>query len=140
MTYRAILLNPALSFALLAAAGLPQDSTSILGVWQAKMDDLPFVTLTITDEGGKLAGAILFFLIRRDEGKPPSSSPGIPEPLLNPKLAGKNLTFQVSHRRAHPGTQSDPPVSFRFALTGPAEGNLIQEGGEPESIKMTREK
>ncbi len=72
------------AFAIMGAAIPPKDNAAILGVWRAKIGDFPAVTLTVTDQGGKLAGAILFYLIRRDEGKPPSSSPGIPEPLLSP--------------------------------------------------------
>jgi hypothetical protein len=45
--------------------------------------------------------------IRRDEGKPPTSLPGIPEPLFNPQFDGKGLTFQLSHRHAHADTTSD---------------------------------
>lgn len=95
------------------------NAAPILGVWRAEADGLPFVTLTIADEGGSLSGAVLFYLHRRDGGKPVAASPGIPEPLLNPSFDGKILTFQISHRRAHPPrTLSDPPVTFRLELTG----------------------
>jgi hypothetical protein len=98
----------------------------ILGVWRAEADGLPFITLTITDEGGSLSGAILFYMHRRDEGKPIASTPGIPEPLLNPSFDGKILTFQVSHRHAHPPrTLSDPPVTFRLKLTGTNTAGLF---------------
>jgi hypothetical protein len=59
---------------------------AILGIWRGELENLPAVTLNITDEAGPLQGAILFFLIRKDEGKPPTSSPGIPEPLFRPAL------------------------------------------------------
>jgi hypothetical protein len=32
------------------------------------MEGLPALTMTISDEGGELTGAILFYLIRRDDG------------------------------------------------------------------------
>ena len=115
-----------------------QDTTGILGVWRAQEGDLPSVTLTVADEVGEFAGAILFYLIRQDEGKPPSASPGIPEPLFSLKFAGKNLTFLVSHRRAHPGTSSDPPVKFRLTLSGPNEAMLIL-GEDPSGLKMVRD-
>ena len=86
-----------------------QETTPILGVWRAQMDGLPFVTLTVTNEGGRLAGAVLFYLLRRDEKGAASSSPGVPEPLLNPTFDGKVLTFQMSHRRAHPPRYVDRP-------------------------------
>ena len=84
-----------------------------------------------------MAGAILFYLIK---GKPPKSSPGIPEPLLNPTFDGKVLTFQVSHRRAHPGTQSDPPVKFRLKLTGADRSVLIHADEAESGIELIREK
>ncbi len=101
------------------------DPSPIVGVWRAQMDGLPAITLTVTNETGSLSGAILFYLHRRDEGKPVTSTPGIPEPIFNPEFDGKTLTFQVSHRRAHPPrTLSDPPVRFRLKLTGPNAGGL----------------
>jgi hypothetical protein len=114
---------------------------AIVGIWRAEYDNLPAATLNITDEAGPLQGAMLFYLIRRDEGKPPTSSPGIPEPLFNPRFDGKKLTFQLSHRHAHAETASDPPVTFELVLTGPGEANLVripQDG--PAYVRMVREK
>jgi hypothetical protein len=111
------------------------DTASIVGVWRGVQGgeggELPSITLTITNETGNLSGAILFYLLRKDEGKPMTSSPGIPEPLINPRFDGKILTFQVSHRRAHPPrTLNDPPVSFRLTLTGINKG-AINNVSEP---------
>jgi hypothetical protein len=108
----------------------PADS-KVVGVWRATDQGLPFVTLNITNESGKLSGAILFYLHKREAGQPVTSAPGIPEPLIRPKFDGTTLTFQVSHRRAHPpGTLIDPPINFRLQLTGANEGGLIN-GSEP---------
>src|SRR6266853_2042336 len=99
------------------------------GVWRAQMDGPPALTMTISDEGGELTGAILFYLIRRNDGQPPRSSPGSPEPLFNLKFDGKALDFRVSHRRAH-GNTIDPPVNFQLKITGPNEGILVREKNE----------
>ena len=118
-----------------------ESDAAILGIWRGDLDNLPAVTLNITEEAGPLQGAILFYLIRRDKGKPPTSSPGIPEPLFNPRFDGKSLTFQLSHRHAHANTSSDPPVTFRLDLIGPDEANLVripQDG--PPYVRMVREK
>ena len=104
---------------------LAADYMAITGVWRASIDGLPAIVMTISDEGDELTGAILFYMIRRDEGQPPRANPGHPEPLFNMKFDGQTLQFKVSHRRA-PGerTAKDPPVSFRVKLTGPNEGML----------------
>lgn len=116
----------------------PQSSTAapstaaLTGVWKAQMDGLPAITLTLSDEGGGLSGAVLFYLHRRDEGKPVTATPGVPEPLLNLSFDGKTLTFQVSHRRAHPPqTLNDPPVGFQVKLLGANKAALMMNGGEP---------
>jgi len=117
------------------------DNAAIVGVWRGEMDELPVATLNITDEAGSLQGAMLFYLIRREEGKSPTTSPGIPEPLFSPQFNGKSLTFRISHRHAHSDTSSDPPVTFRLDLTGPDEARLIripQDG--PPYLVMVRDK
>jgi hypothetical protein len=127
--------------AALVAAADKVRNVAVVGIWRCELDNLPAVTPNITDEAGPLQGAMLFYLIRRDEGKPPTSSPGIPEPLFNPQFDGKSLTFQLSHRHAHADTTSDPPVTFRLELTGPDEAKLIripQDG--PSYLPMVREK
>jgi hypothetical protein len=103
------------------------------------MNGLPVVTLTVTNEGGRLTGAALFYLFRRDEKGAASSSPGIPEPLLNPTFDGKVLTFQVSHRRAHPPrTLTDPPMNFRLTLTGTNKGEFVNKGKNSPPIQLVR--
>jgi hypothetical protein len=55
---------------------------AVAGVWRGQIDGLPGVTMTISDEAGNLSGAILFYMIRRNEGQPPQSTPGNPEPMF----------------------------------------------------------
>jgi hypothetical protein len=101
---------------------------SIIGVWRAQIEGLPLVTLTLTDEGGTLSGAILFYLHIREPGGQVASTPGVPEPLLNPHFDGKILTFKVSHRRAHPpGSLSSAPVEFRLELPSNGRGSLVND-------------
>jgi hypothetical protein len=101
---------------------------SVIGVWRAQMDGLPWVTLTLTDEGGTLSGAILFYLHIREPGGRVTSTPGVPEPLLNPHFDGRVLTFKVSHRHAHPpGSLSSAPVEFRLELPSDGHGSLVND-------------
>ena len=143
MRYRTNILACFILIAAIAAAVAANENeadAALLGIWRGELDHLPAVTLNITEEAGPLQGTILFYLIRRDE-KPPISSPGIPEPLFNPRFDGNTLTFQLSHRHAHANNASDPPVTFRFDLTGPDEAKLVripQDG--PAYVPMVREK
>ncbi len=103
-------------------------ATSIEGVWRCDMHGLPAMTLMVTNEGGNLTGAVLFYLHRTEPGKAETATPGVPEPLFNPKFDGKTLTFQVSHRRAHPpGSLQDGPVNFELKLDGADKGEFVNE-------------
>ena len=64
------------STAALAAPAV--DNTPVLGVWKAEMNSLPMMTLTIEQQNGRLIGAVLFYLIRRDPGVPETSLPEHP--------------------------------------------------------------
>jgi hypothetical protein len=100
----------------------------VVGVWRSQMEGLPAMTLTVTDEGGSLTGAVLFYLHRREPGKAVTATPGVPEPLFHPQFDGHTLTFQVSHRRAHPpGSLQDGPVTFRLMLDGAGNAALVNE-------------
>jgi hypothetical protein len=108
----------------------PSDASvaPILGIWRCQMEGLPAVTLTVTDEGGTLTGAVLFYLHRRAPGQAVTATPGVPEPLFNPIFDGKALTFQVSHRRAHPpGSLEDAPVTFQVKLDSAGNAQLLNE-------------
>lgn len=130
----------------LSALGSAQVSTSgpssaaITGVWRGQMDGLPAVTLVVTDEGGSPAGAVLFYLHKRTTVNDPYiATPGLPEPMLGMSIDGKTLTFQVSHRRAHPPrTLSDPPVTFTLTLTGPNQAELVNKSEGSGSLVMVR--
>ena len=135
---RKVLIAVPLLFLLVPAlAAQVPDNSAIVGVWTSKMDSLPTIMLTVEEENGKLIGAELFYLIRRNPSGPASASPGVPEPLIDPTFDGKTLTFKVSHRHAHPGTEHDPPVTFRFELTSTNKLKALNAEGPP--MDMTRD-
>ena len=105
------------------------DKPVITGVWRGQMNNLPIVTLVISDEGSGLSGAVLFNFLRRDTvDEPFKATPGLPEPMLNTTFDGKTLQFQISHRRAHPpGTLSDPPSHFHLTLIGPDKAEFVND-------------
>jgi hypothetical protein len=121
-----------------AVAPSGQDAAKFVGVWRGQFDGLPGVDIAISNEGGELTGAVLFYLhIRSDEHSPWTSKAGPPGPMFNMKIEGDTLHFRVSHKGAHPpGTLHDPPVSFRLVLTGPDQATLMNdsEGSGPPMV------
>lgn len=112
---------------------------SIIGVWRAQADGLPFLTLTFTEEGGKLEGAVLFYLHKREPGGQVTSSPGVPEPLFDLRFDGKRATFAVSHRRAHPpASLSTPPVHFHLDLADTMHATLVNETEPSGGLPLVR--
>lgn len=113
---------------------------TITGVWRGQMDGFPAVTLVVTDESGNLTGAVLFYFhMRKTVNDPYTSTPGLPEPMFGMNFDGKTLTFQVSHRRAHPPrTLSDPPVSLTLTLTGPNQAELVNKSERSPALAMVR--
>ena len=118
-----ILLATSLACVAAAAADSP-----IVGTWHGKLFGQPAVTLTLRDAGGNLSGSIVFYLLRNDGSgfKADANSARPPTELVNPKFDGKTLTFEVSHRQAHPpSTLNDTePVKFEMELTGKDEAQL----------------
>jgi hypothetical protein len=42
-------------------------ASNLVGVWHGEYRGLPWVTVTLTDEGGTLSGAVLFIFIARQQ-------------------------------------------------------------------------
>ena len=116
----------------------------VAGTWRGRMYDLPAVVLTVRDDGRKLSGTILFHFLHRNTEHDPwqvDTKHSIPLPLIDPKFDGKTISFQVSHKGAHPPrTLNDPPSSFLMRLTGKGEAELLNlsENGGP-GLKMVRD-
>ncbi|HET6169318.1 MAG TPA: hypothetical protein VFE01_04010 [Terracidiphilus sp.] len=117
-----------------------QNASKFIGVWRGQFDSLPGIDLVIADEGSALHGAILFYLHKRpDTNTSYTSTPGLPEPLLNIHLDGQTLHFQVSHRRAHPPrTLHDQPVTFHLKLTGSDQAELVNDSEGAPMLTMKR--
>ncbi|HEX6494249.1 MAG TPA: hypothetical protein VF018_02110 [Acidobacteriaceae bacterium] len=86
-------------------------ANNFVGVWHGEYRGLPWVTVTLTQHGGALSGAILFYLHRKAPGTAETATAGTPEPLLDPQFNGKTLTFRVNARHADPPKiLNDPPI------------------------------
>ena len=103
------------------------------GTWQGKLNGLPAVTLTVQEVRGQTTGAIVFYLQKRDavnaawhiEG-------GAIQPLIDPRVDGRRLSFEVRGTTAHGGEDS-PTVKMALELTG---DNAARMG----EIALVREK
>jgi hypothetical protein len=92
-------------------------ANNLVGVWRGEYRNLPWVTVTITQDSGALSGAILFYLHRKTPGTAETATVGTPEPLLDPQFDGKTLTFRVSPRHADPPkTLDDPPIMMTMEI------------------------
>jgi hypothetical protein len=138
------LVKLALVALLLGPPAIAADSP-IAGKWSGKLYDLPGIDLTVKlDDSGKLSGTILFYFLHRNtehEAWQVDMKHSMTLPLIDPKFDGKTLTFQVSHKEAHPPrTLNDPPSSFQMRLTEKGVGELLNltEKNSP-ALKMVRD-
>lgn len=103
-------------------------ANNLIGVWHGEYRGLPWVTVTFTQDGGALSGAILFYLHRKTPGSAETATAGTPEPLLNPQFDGKTLTFRVSPRYADPPkTLDDPPIVMTMELVDQEHARLVNK-------------
>lgn len=113
-------------------------TSSIAGTWTGMLEGIPAIELAVKNEAGKLSGSATFHRIVDDGSGPKTESKETTE-LLNPKLEGNTLSFEVKH-----GTGD--PRKFRLELTGDNDavlrgGRIIRDGEESEAppMKMVRE-
>lgn len=119
------------------AGGSAAAESPLAGTWQAKLDGVPAVTLTVKEDGRGWSGTIIFYKIL-DDGSGPRVAGKDTCVLVSPKLEGQVLSFQVKD-------QSDALIGFQLELTGNGEGELKGKttqtgGGGPPPIKMTRDR
>jgi hypothetical protein len=101
---------------------------NLVGVWHGEYRDLPWVTVTLTQDGGALSGAILFYLHRKIPGTAETATAGTPEPLLDPQFRGKTLTFRVSARHADPPkTLDEPPIVMTMEIIDQDHVRLVNK-------------
>ena len=74
------------------------------GVWHVQETDKPGVVITLADDGGALAGTIVFDVWQRQSNEHLATEPRI---LVNPHLEGNTLAFQV-RRILKPHLKGDP--------------------------------
>lgn len=100
-------------------------NSSFAGTWEAKINDLPGITLTIDERGGKVSGIIVFYFQERADPNSPWHIAGESRSsLLAPHVQGQTLTFEAQHHKCHDCPELGPNVKFRMELAGPNEARL----------------
>jgi hypothetical protein len=65
---------------------------ALLGVWRGTLDGLPGVTLTLANDTGEIGGTVVFYGINGEAHQIVLIQP---HTLLNPRLEGDTLSFQI---------------------------------------------
>jgi hypothetical protein len=86
-----------LSLLALPAIAQPTISNPWVGLWQPSLEDPPGVVLTVGDDNGRLAGAVVFNVIAHEGGQTHILGHDA-HALLNPRVDGDTLHFQVIRR------------------------------------------
>jgi hypothetical protein len=130
---------------MLAETCVAGTESPVAGTWQGRLHGLPAVTLSVKEDGQKLSGTVLFYLLRYNgHSWTVDTKHSLTLSIIDPKLKGQILFFKVSHREAHPPrTLSDPPVPFQLRLTGKNEAELERmdegkTGKQDNPLKMRR--
>lgn len=110
------------------------------GTWRGRLRDDPGVDLELAGDG---TGKITFYFIMLGDDGTKTVTPHT-TPLLEPKLAGNVLTFEVEHARQHGGSERGPNVRFRVEFTSEREARITRldgsAGDETSEIRLLRER
>jgi hypothetical protein len=134
----------------MARAAIGGERQTVSGVWQGVWEDVPAVTVRLSDEGGFLSGTVQFTeIIRRLDGSRIIDRTN-ELPLVNPKFDGERLCFEVEYGpHPYPFPASAQPAQLaeiELTFVGYDEAELRRTGGQPEGapedkamvIKMKR--
>lgn len=126
-----------LMLALIIAPAAATDSP-IAGTWTARLHDQPCITLTVNDNDGKLSGNIIFYLLVLENGSWTVKGDAHVE-LINPRLDGKTLVFEVPHAKKHGSTDpADQEIkTFRMRLIGKDEA-IFRDAADGGDLTLRR--
>lgn len=115
---------------------LPARQSSVVGVWLGRMDELPAVDLTIREDGGSLAGTVVFYRVI-DEGDGPKVTGKAELALIDPRFDGSTLVFSFKRKdgvvlKAEMKLEGNDDAVLK-PLDDPSVGEAI-------SVKMVRKK
>jgi len=110
----------------------------VAGVWTAELNGKPFIKLTVNDNGGKLSGNIVFYMLMQENGAWNVKGDD-PVCLINPQLEGQTFVFEVVQAKKHGSIDpADQEIkTFRMQLTGKDRG-VFKGGANGDDIILTR--
>jgi hypothetical protein len=117
---------------------------AVSGIWEGKTNDLPSVELNVRQEGARLSGTIGFYFQTRGADGKWRVGPKSELELLSPKMEGKTLTFETTHRKQHNSPELGPNNRYRVEFVSDTEARLhMFRVGEPEKdngpgLRLTR--
>jgi hypothetical protein len=116
---------------------------AVTGTWEGKTNDLPSVELNLR-QGARVTGTISFYFQTRGADGKWRLGPKSEAELLSPKLDGRILSFETTHRKRHDSPELGPNNRYRVEFVSDTEARLhMYRGGEPEKdggpgLKLTR--
>jgi hypothetical protein len=117
-----------------AATAQSGSNSQWVGMWQAQLDGVPSVILTLGDDTGQIAGAVVFNVVSREGGQPHILGHDA-HVLMNPQLDGDTLHFQVIRR----GDSRLLEMTVQITADGAAKFHCQNCGGEDPVVDMVRE-
>jgi hypothetical protein len=105
-----------------------------IGMWQAQLDGQPGVILTLGDDTGQLAGAVVFNLVSREGGQAHVIGHDA-HVLMNPRVDGDTLHFQVVRR----GDNRLLEMTVRMTAEGAAKFKCQNCGDDALVVDIVRE-
>jgi|HubBroStandDraft_4_1064222.scaffolds.fasta_scaffold343648_2 hypothetical protein len=122
----------------LAAVPAAASDSPIAGVWTATLHDQPCIKLTVIDNGGKLSGSIIFYMLMLEDGSWRVKGDAAVD-LINPRLEGQTFVFEVPHAKKHGSTDpADQEIkAFRLELTGKNEA-VFKNATEAGDLTLRR--
>jgi hypothetical protein len=107
-----------------------------VGIWHANVAGKPTGTLTLATDTGELGGTLVLDIVSVESGTPHviASEPHV---LMQPRVDGKVLSFQVKTKR----TDAAVLANFTVTLVSPGKANIhcLNCGADAPVVALTKD-